>query len=425
MKYTKISKENYNLHVIATDKFKTIFMKVNFKRKLKKNEIAMRNMLVNVLFESSEKYPSKRLMEIQTEELYELGYRGSNYASGKYSIMGLDIVFLEPKYTEQGMLEESISFLSEILFHPHIDSGGFDQEGYDISFHGLEDYLASIKENPDSYANMRLLEEMEPNTVLSYRSCGYPEDLKKINRKKLYEYYLKVLAEDTVDIFVIGNVKEAEMESLIAKYFPFTSRKKDTKTHFYHAKTKKNAVTFKQEQADLKQSKLLLGCQIEGATDYELRYVLNSLNYILGGSPNSKLFQNVREKNSLCYSIASSSQPLVSILTIKAGINASQYDRACALILEKLEDLRNGKFEDEEVENAITTYKNSLKSFEDSPESMIALYAGVEYLGADTIEERMKKIEKVDKKQIQALARKIHLDTIFFLEGNDENEEEQ
>ncbi len=423
MKYQKIQKKNYNLHVIETDKYKTVFLKVSFRRELEKDEIAMRNMLINVLFESTEKYHTKRLMEIESEELYELQYRGSNYGSGKYCIMGMDALFLNPKYTESSMLEESFRFLSEVIFHPNIDKTGFKKQGFDNAYHRLEDYLASLKENPDGYARMRLLEEMEPDTVLSYRSCGYPEDLGRITRKKLYEYYLDVIKNDVVDIFVIGEVKTKEVEDLIEKCFPFEERSMEKESHFYNAVNIHENVHFSSEKADLKQSKLMMGCQIIGASDFELRYVLNVYNSILGGSPNSKLFQNVREKNSLCYSISSSSQPLVSILTIRAGINAWEYDRACALILEQLEDIKNGKFEDSVIEDAITAYKSSLKSYEDDPESMISLYAGLEYLGADTIENRIKNIEKVDKNSILELAKKIKLDTIFFLEGSEEYEE--
>ncbi len=424
MKYKKITKKNFNLHIIQTDKYKTVFLKVNFKRKLKKEDISFRNMLINVLFESTCKYPSKRYMEIESEELYELQYRGSNYISGNYSIMGADALFLDPKYTEPSMLEESFQFLSEIIFHPNIDKTGFKKTGFDITRHTIDDYLVSVKENPDFYAQMRLLEEMEPNTVLSYGSCGYLEDIEKITRKELYQYYLDVLENDIIDIFVIGNVEEKEIESLAEKYFPFKNRQKETESHFYHSKNIRENVKFSSEKLDLKQSKLLMGCQIIGATDFELRYVLNVYNYILGGSPSSKLFQNVREKNSLCYSISSSSQPLVSVLTIRAGINSWEYDRACALILEQLEDIKNGKFSNQDIEDAITTYKSTLKSYEDSSESMISLYAGIEYLGADEIPNRIQKIESVDRESVLALANKIKLDTIFFLEGGEEHEEE-
>lgn len=423
MKYTKIANKNYNLHILKTDKYKTIFMKVNFRRKLEKSEIAIRNLLVNVLFESTFKYPTKRLMEIETEELYELGYRGSNYTSGSYNVMNCDCVFLNPKYTEPSMLEESIAFLSEIILHPNIEENSFRKEGYDIGYHALEDYIVSMRENPDLYAQVRLLEEIELDTPLSYRSCGYIEDVENFDTKKLYDYYQTVLKEDLVDIFVIGEVDEEEIDSLVARYFPLQERKIYHPNHFYHSLQTHENVHFCQEKADLQQSKLLLGCQIIDASDFELRYVLNVYNYILGGSPNSKLFKNVREANSLCYSIGSSSQPLVSILTIRAGINAWEYDRACALILEQLEDIKKGKFEESEIENAITTYKNSLKTFEDSPESMISLYAGIEFLDSDTIEERNKKIEQVTKEKVIELSKKIKLDTIFFLEGSEQCEE--
>ncbi len=423
MKYQKIAKQNYKLHIIQTDKYKTIFVKINFKHKLLKEEISVRNLLVNVLFESTKKYPTKRLMEIQTEELYELGYRGSNYASGKFSVMGFDCIFLNPKYTEKGMLEQSLSFLSEILFSPNVDEDGFCEEGYNNAYHNLEDYLLSIKENPDSYAQMRLLEEMSPDTMISYRGCGYLEDLKKITRKNLYEYYQKILKEDVIDIFIIGDVQEKEVSSLVEKYFPFANRKNEKESHFYRIENGRKNVLVKKEQMDLQQSKLLLGLRIDDATDFELRYVLNVLNYILGGSPSSKLFQNVREKYSLCYSINSSSQPLLSLLIIRAGINAWEYDHACALILAQLEDMKKGNFAEAEITNAITTYQNSLKAYEDNPESMISLYAGIEYLDSDTIEERLKKIAKVDKKAVETLASKIVLDTIFFLEGNEKYEE--
>ena len=96
MNYKKIVKPSYNIHIIETKKFKTVTVKVNFKRKLKKDEIVYRNMLINVLCQSTEKYPTKRLMEVKTEDLYDLSYQGSNYASGRYSVMGFDIVFLNP-----------------------------------------------------------------------------------------------------------------------------------------------------------------------------------------------------------------------------------------------------------------------------------------------------------------------------------------
>ena len=126
MNYKKIEHEHYNLHVIQTDKFKTIKMEVYLKRLLNKEDITKRNVLVNTLLESTKKYPSRRLLEIETEELYDLGYKGSNYNSGKYTILSFNISFLNPKYTEENMDEKSIKFLNEILFNPNVNNNMFN-----------------------------------------------------------------------------------------------------------------------------------------------------------------------------------------------------------------------------------------------------------------------------------------------------------
>ena len=72
MKYKKIEMGSYNLHLINTDKFKTVNVRINFKRKVKKSELTKRSLLSTVLLESSMDYKSSRLLEIKTEELYGL-----------------------------------------------------------------------------------------------------------------------------------------------------------------------------------------------------------------------------------------------------------------------------------------------------------------------------------------------------------------
>ena len=428
MQYNKIKSYSYNLHVIKTDKFKTVTVKVNFKRKLKKEDITYRNMLVNVLCESTKKYPTKRLMEIATEDLYELGYRGSNYISGKYGIMGFDITFLNEKYTEKGMLEKSIDFLSEILFKPNLNikrtGKEFDKDNFKISYNILENGIKGVKENPAIYSKIRMLENMEPNSVISYRNYGYLEDLKKINAKNLYRYYEDVLAKDTIDIFVIGDVKKQEIEKIINSKFKIKTLKKPNESHFLRPKKRRLFTKTVKEKQNLNQSQLVMGFKIDKLTDFELRYVLNSYSYILGGGPDSKLFKNVREKNSLCYSINSVAYPLGSILTISAGINKNDFKKAVSLIKKEVRKMQKGDFSNEDIIKAKVTYMNSIKELEDNPENLLSMYVGMEYLKSDDIPTRIKKINKVTKNNIVKVASKIHLDTIYLLEGGDSDAEE-
>ena len=160
MKYRKITNHTYNLHIIKTKKFKTVTVQIYFKNKLEKEEITYRNLLLNVLCEATNKYPKKRLLEIATEDLYELGYHGSNYISGKYGIMGFDITFLNEKYTEKGMLEKSIDFLSQILFEPNINNSrtglSFDKNNFKISYNILKNGIKGVKERPSIYSKIRI-----------------------------------------------------------------------------------------------------------------------------------------------------------------------------------------------------------------------------------------------------------------------------
>ncbi len=427
MKYKKISTYSYNLHIIKTDKFKTITVKVNFKRKLVKDEITSRNMIINMLCDSTLEYPTKRLMSIATENLYDLYYGGMNYISGKYNVMGFDVTFLNEEYTEKGMLDKSIKFLADLVFKPNIEkkSGGirFKEENFNLAYNLLKDNIISSRENPDSYSKIRCLENMEPNSYISYRSAGYLEDLESLDSKKLYKYYNSILNSDIMDIFVIGNVNERHIKKIIEDNFSnIKTLKKPSESHFIRPKKTRIIPKTVKEKQKINQSKLVLGYKIDKMTDFELRYVLNVYSYILGGGPDSKLFKTVREKNSLCYYISSVGQPLNSILTINAGINKDDFKKALALIKREIYNMKKGKFSNEDIIKAKITYVNSLKELEDNPQSLLSLYAGIEYLNSDDLDTRFMKINKVTAKDVVKLASKIHLDTIYLLEG-ETNEE--
>lgn len=142
-------------------------------------------------------------------------------------------------------------------------------------------------------------------------------------------------------------------------------------------------------------------------------------SYILGGSPDSKLFKTVREENSLCYSISSSFSAVNNLLTIKAGINAKDYRKTIHLIKKEIKNMEKGNFSEENIASGITTYLNAYKQVLDSQDSIISNYVAHEYLNLDLLEERRSNIKKVKKQDIKNVAKKISIDTIYLLEGRD------
>lgn len=418
MEYKKIVKDNYNLHIINTNKFKTVNIRINFKRKIKKEEITIRNFLNDLLINSSKKYPTTRDVEIETEELYDLGVSSSSYKSGNYHIMSFSSVFLNEKYTEKNMIYKSIQFLLELIFNPNVENKQFNKKYFDLIKETLEDTIKSVKDDPRKYSLIRLYEEMD-NGPLSYRSNGYLEYLDKITPDNLFEYYKSVIENDKIDIFIIGELNEPYIE-LFDKYIPNTIRIMDRNSHLLRLEQQDQKEI--KENLNVTQSKLAIGLKLFDLTPFELQYVLSIYSTILGGSPDSCLFKEVREKHSLCYYINSTASLVSSMITIQAGINGKDYDEAINLIKQEMDKIKEGQFEEEMLEKAKHIYINGCREIYDSPSSIISNYLSHEYLGLDLVEEKIKEVEKVTKEQIISLANKIEIDTIFLLEG-DENEE--
>ena len=418
MNYEKIKTIAYNMHIIKTDKFKTIKIKISFKRKITKEDITYRNMLVNLLMESTKKYPTARLIEIESENLYNVGFGSGTSYSGNYHIMNFELNFLNEKYTEIGMNQKSLQFFLNFLFEPNVVNGAFNEKAFNISKNILRDDILSYDDSPNRYSNQKLLEAMVPNTPTSYNSFGYLEVLENITPKSLYEYYESVLKSDLIDIFVIGDVNKNEIKELIKDNFNIRTLKKESSTHFLENKKFKSRFHIIKESKKLEQSKLLLGYKIVPMTKREKMYVSYIYSYILGGGPDSMLFNYVREKNSLCYSVSSSIYGISDLMVISAGINAKDANKAIRIIKEQVKKMQKGDFDLEEIEKAKITYLASLKGLEDNPNSILSMYISKEYLDYDLVSERIENIKTITKEEIVALAKKIHPDTIFILEGS-------
>ena len=144
-------------------------------------------------------------------------------------------------------------------------------------------------------------------------------------------------------------------------------------------------------------------------------------NLILGGGVESKLFRDVREKNSLCYTIRSFSNKLDNLLVITAGIDRNNYTKTVSLITKILNDLKKGKFTDKDIEIAKEYYYTSIEELAENEYRIINEFLMEEILHLAPIVERLKKINKVNKREIVKVFKKITMDTVFLLEGvNDE-----
>lgn len=417
MEYIKKDLGSYKLHLIKTDKFKSITVKVSFHRVIKKNEITIRNILSDMFMQSSKKYNSKRELTIKAQDLYAAGLRTTNSRLGNYINTDFYLTVLNDKYTEDGNFASSLEFLSEIMFNPDVENGKFNEEKLDIVKSTCRSALNSIKEDASNYSLVRMAEAFGEGEPISYRMMGYLEDLDNITGTSLYEFYLDMIKNDFVDIFVIGDISIKETTDLIKKYFKFDILKKLKMPFMVEEKKPRRSKLVFNEEIDNTQSKLAIGCRINGLSEYERNYPLTLFNVIFGGCSDSKLFKEVREENSLCYTIYSITNKLDNVLLIRAGIDKENYKKTVSLIEKNLKDMCNGKFDETDILMAKEYYNTALEEIEDSQSKIINNYLMMELINTDDIDVKREKMSKVTKSEIVKVAKKVTIDTIFCLEG--------
>ena len=422
MKYTKKDLASYNLHLINTDKFKTITMKVVFSSPIKKDEITMRNVLSDLLLQSSKNYESRRELTIKAEELYAADIYNNTQRIGNYILTSFNLQVLNDKYTEEGNFEEAVKFLSEIIFNPDIKDNAFKEDKLDLVLSNVKVALESIKEDATNYSLLRLMEAYDKESPVSFRMVGYLDDLDKIKTDNLYEYYKNLVEYDYVDIYIVGDFENNTIQEIIKKYFKFRKVKRIRPSYNIDSKKIRRRRLLAKETIDNNQSKLAIACAITKASKYEINYPLVLANIIYGGGPDSKLFKDVREKNSLCYSIYSYPVKLDNLLVISAGIDKENYQKTLDLTTDLLKDMKKGKFTDKDINIAKEYYNTACEEVEESEYKIINEYLSQEILGVEPLEERVKIMNKVTKKDIIKVAKKIEMDTVFLLEGVREDE---
>ena len=226
-----------------------------------------------------------------------------------------------------------------------------------------------------------------------------------------------MIKSDLVDIFVIGDVDEEDMVSIFRQYFKIKTLKKRKTNYLLDDVScrKKKKVSY--EDSDNNQSNLAIACRVHGLSDYERNYPLTLFNIIFGGGCDSKLFKEVREEHSLCYSVYSVPNKLDHLLIIKAGIDRFNFDKTFEIIEKDLNDMKKGKFNESDINTAKEYYETAIEATEESQHRLIDNYMMMEFIGTDTLDVKREMMSKVTKKEIVKVAKKVNIDTIFLLEG--------
>lgn len=414
-----------NLRFLETDKFKTNVMSVYFCVPLCRENITETALVPRILKRGTEKYPTMTELSRRAEELYGASIGANIGKRGDQAIIRCSAQFVSDSFINESIIGDITELLKEFIFCPAIKDGGFDEEYTAQEKENAKNHILGLINDKKEYASVKCTEIMfegDPYEIFPY---GYVEDLEGIDGKSLFKRYKEIISTSKIDIFVSGCFdKDAVKKNLEESFMPFLSERVaedcTTKLAENEPDIKVKNVT---EEMPVSQSKLSMGfnCGIKPVSDDY--YAMTVFSCIYGGSPFSKLFNNVREKLSLAYYVFSAFDRNKSYMKINAGIEASKFDEAFNEIMLQLDSMKKGEFSDDEILSAKMYLKTQTGTIKDSLAATEDFYMGRGLLGyEESVDGFLDKLNEVTRERIVAVANTLQLDTVYFLKGVQENE---
>ena len=421
MSYTiKEIKQGIKVHCIETKKFKTNLMTVVITLPLNRERVTFNSVIPAVLKRGTENLKTQEEIAKKLEEMYGAEFDcgiekiGDNHVL-KFYLETLNDNFI-PKDYKENLTAESINLLLDIIFNPYTENNKFKEEYVEAEKNNIKLLIQAKIDNKDAYALNSCIEEMYKGKPYGLYKYGYIEDLEKINAQNLYEYYKEIIEKAKIDIFFSGDINAKEIEQEVeenCKIKELVGR--DAKIIVNKEEKQKQENKNKEDKMDVTQGKLVIGLDVN-YTGEDVKFPISIYNVILGESATSKLFQNVREKASLAYTARSNYVRQKSNIFIRCGIEIENFDKALEIIKKQLEDMKNGDFTEEDLENAKKYMISGITSIQDEQDSEVTYYIGQELSEkSTTFEEYAKKIEEVSMQDVKDVANSIDINTIYFL----------
>ncbi|MFC0524200.1 EF-P 5-aminopentanol modification-associated protein YfmF [Pontibacillus salicampi] len=409
--------KGYDLHIVPSKKYKTNTIAIKFKAPLTRETITKRALLPYVLQQATTNYPTARSFRTALDDLYGAVLSVDASKKGEHHVMTFRMEIANDEYlnSTSALLEKGMKMLEEIIFHPKVENESLDTSIVDREKQTLTQKIKSLKDDKMSYANTRLLDEMCNEEPYRFHVHGYEEDLPKIDGSTLYDYYKQMLAEDTMDIYLLGNFDEEQTSTMVQNLFEREAKhiKNPDASPLKDAPQEPKEIVDKE---NVQQGKLHFGYRTNilfGDDDY---YALQVFNGLFGGFPSSKLFMNVREKHSLAYYAASRFESHKGLLLVFSGIDPNDYDQAKDIIQEQMQAMKAGDFTTDAVEETKSLIVNQLLETMDSQHGLIEVLYHQVLSGVDVNPDKMiEEVKKVTKDEVIQVANKIHLDTTYFL----------
>lgn len=407
-----------HLHFIQSEKFKTNKIKVRFSAPMSEKTIAGRVLTASMLETSNALYPTSQAFREKLANLYGANYSTSLSRRGLVHYLDINLSFVRDQFlSRKNMLaDEILDFLKASLFFPLSNGQAFDTKTFEIEKRNVLTDLEAEIENHFYHAHRELNNLFYDLPEMRIPRVATIELVEKETAETSFAAFQQMLNQDQIDFFFIGDFNEIAVREKIQE-FQFSEREQSLQLSYQQNYS--NITREKLEQRDVHQSIVELAYHFSSQYGDRSHLPLIVLNGLLGGFAHSKLFVNVREKESLAYTISSSFDIFSGLMRIYAGIDRANRTKTIALINRQILDLKRGHFTDEELEQTKNMLKNSILLAQDRQNTLIERAYMSSVLGKKflSLEAWLKALENVSKADLIEAAQQLKLQAIYFMEG--------
>ncbi|MCR8642127.1 insulinase family protein [Paenibacillus sp. N1-5-1-14] len=405
------------VHVLPTNRFKTFAISVYVGRPLDEETVTPTALTPFVLRRGTEELPETQKFRERLDDMYGAGFGFDIYKRGDYQIVQFRMDIINDRFvsSNESLLQQGLNFIGNAVTKPATENGNFRDKYVEAEKSSLQKRIEAIVNDKIRYAAERCLEEMCKDEPYRLHPLGSIKDLESITPDSLFTYYKEWLRQAPIDIYVVGNTTLSEVENYVKQAFHIEAGEPVSYQMQVPAKRKVQERTVV-EKLDVGQGKLNMGLRVHTSYSDEDYPALLMYNGVLGGYPHSKLFINVREKNSLAYYVSSRVDGHKGILSIQSGIEIDKYDKAVEIIKNQLEVMKRGEITPSEIEQTAAMLCNHLREVQDSAFEMISFDFNAVLSGKErTVASLLESIKRVNADAIRNIATKVELDTIYFL----------
>ena len=407
-----------NLHFLQSKKFKTNKIKVRFSSSLDENTVAARVLVACMMETANQKYPTSQLFREKLASLYGVELSTSVSKRGRVHYVDLNISFVRDDFLSKKnvLTDEVLDIIETIFFSPLVVEDHFDSDTFDVEKKNTISDLESEIEEPYYYAHGQLNQLFFEDETIGMSRLGKVDLVRQETAQSSLSQFHQMLQLDNIDFFFIGDFNEV---AIVDRVNQFEFKPRDNNLSVTYQQPFTNVVREKLEQKQNQQSILELGYHFSTQYGESLHIPLVVLNGMLGAFSHSRLFQIIREKEGLAYTISSHFDIFTGFMRVFAGIDKESRTKVMTLIMRQLNDLKRGKFTESELQLTKEMLVNTTLLAQDRQNTLIEREYLKTILGKKvlSLEEWLESIDKVSREEIIEVAKTINLQSVYFMEG--------